>query len=256
MRRDLYKHLQSDTKNLSKLEDDQVDEALAVFGGDTTADGFAFMKDLGKARPDYGYIYKINTDAKRDEAIKKYNAKHPEGYQIRLGQPLSESDSKRLKTDHYVGALGELKDIANLPFKKIWNTEEFQAAMVIKYASGSSKSATNSLNNLENLCRAAVDSGDKIRILDSIRQRAEAKRDSIRSVNEYPDPGRGLEDQMPGGQQEEDEPEEDMIDDTDIEQGEDTPPTASGVRAKNQKPRIMTADLNQNNIIDLRDKEK
>jgi len=61
---------------------------------------------------------------------------------------------------------------------------------------------------------------------------------------------------MPGGQQEEDEPEEDMIDDTDIEQGEDTPPTASGVRAKNQKPRIMTADLNQNNIIDLRDKEK
>jgi len=256
MRRDLYKHLQSDTKNLSKLEDGQIKEALAVFGGDTTADGFAFMKDLGKARPDYGYTYKINTDVKRDEAIKKYNDKHAGGYQIRLGQPLSQDDAKRLKTDHYVGALGELKDIANLPFKKIWDTEEFQAAMVIKYASGSSKSATSSLNNLENLCRAVTDSGDKIRILDLIRQRVDAKRNSIGSANEYPDPGRGLENQMPGGQQEEDEPEEDMIDDTDANQGGDTPLTASGVSARNQKPRIITADLNQNNVIDLRDKEK
>jgi len=241
MRRDLYKHLQSDTKNLAKLEKGQIEEALSVFGGDTTADGFAFMKDLSKARPDYGYTYKVNTDIKRDEAIRKYNEKHP-GNQIQLGQPLSEDDDKRLRTDHYVGALGDLKDIANLPFKDVWNTEEFKAAMIIKYSSGKTSSTNKALDNLENFCRAAPDQAEKIDVLSSIRN-------GIQEVWERRGPTQNPNDLNLDMDNDDDGDTVDLADDN-------GPPTASGVSARNQKPRIVTADLNQNNIIDLRDKKE
>ena len=135
-----------------------------------------------------------------------------------------------------------MKDIANLPFKDVWNTEEFKAAMIIKYSSGKTSSTNKALDNLENFCRAAPDQAEKIDVLSSIRN-------GIQEVWERRGPTQNPNDLNLDMDNDDDGDTVDLADDN-------GPPTASGVSARNQKPRIVTADLNQNNIIDLRDKKE
>lgn len=101
-RRELYRHIQGNPKLIADLTATQFNEGIDIFGGATTADGSAFLKEAAKVRPDY---------------VADYNTAHP-----RPGAPVLSRDR------HIAASINNAQDVASMPVV-VWGDIDFQRAL-------------------------------------------------------------------------------------------------------------------------------
>lgn len=122
-RREMYRYVQTDTKAMSGLNKDQFEAGLGVFGGHTTAEGKAFMKEVAKVAPDLVMSY--NLDSTRNPDLR---ADTEEGFEKAYGAP--HTNDFQLKTHVLSGSLksGDFKETANIQLR-VWNADKILSAL-------------------------------------------------------------------------------------------------------------------------------
>lgn len=166
--REIYKHIQSNGKILSgkDFSYEHFEKGIGLFGGDSSTDGSAFVKEVGKIRPDMVVDYKMRTK----EAIAKGR------------QDFGVATDEELRVKLFENYLTDVSAIANLPLIGVWKaTDEnkkedmekqkaFRTALTNRLSSGSTKARENFINNLENAIRVVPDKDRdaKQKILDEI----------------------------------------------------------------------------------------
>lgn len=148
-RRELYKHIQSDGRMLSSsnFTAREFDTGIQLLGGDTSAEGGAYLRDVSKVRPDLVANYHLSTEERRNKLAAMSGGVLPSRDQL------------------IERSLSDPKDIAGMP-KDVWNDPDFQAALERKLNFGSPKAQQNFRNRLYDNLRSAFNSDDKRAILD------------------------------------------------------------------------------------------
>lgn len=124
-RREIYKYLQDSPEASAGFTPIQFETGVAVLGGATTADGTAFLKEIGKVRPDLVADFKIA---------------HPV-----MGAPA------RTREQHIAGFMTNPENISNMPIT-VWGDIDFQRTLYDRLqALGTMRSRTNFRSNLERL---------------------------------------------------------------------------------------------------------
>ncbi len=122
-RREMYRYVQTDTKAMAGLNKEQFEAGLGVFGGHTTAEGKAFLKEVAKVAPDLAMNY--NLDGTHNPDLRKDSE---EGFEKAYGAP--HTNEFQLKTHVLGGSLksGDIKDTANINLR-VWNADKKLAAI-------------------------------------------------------------------------------------------------------------------------------
>ncbi len=138
-RKQLYKHIQANASVASGLSQDQFDNAMSMFGGPTTAEGAAFLKEVGKIRPDLAATF-----------VESYEHAHPPS-----GRPA------RLRLDIIASNITSARDVGGMHVN-VWNDATFRQALFNELRSRSGR-GTNALRNyLTNLQESIRESADSI----------------------------------------------------------------------------------------------
>lgn len=163
--REIYKHIQSNGKILSGKDFSygHFEKGIGLFGGDSSADGSAFVKDVGKFRPDLLVNYKM--PEKETEQNKTRINKTREDYKKKQANITDDG----IRTKIFEESLTDIKEIANMPLNEVWRNDYFKEALKQRLSIGSEKSRRNFVNNLENALRVARDGRDKIDILKDLK---------------------------------------------------------------------------------------
>lgn len=121
-RREMFRYVQTDKRAASGLDEAQFKKGLEVFGGHTTAEGKAFMKEMGKVSPDFVVNYNLSRDSSgkplnpdlREEAEKGFERAHGSA-------PVNEF---QLKAHILSGSLksGDIKDTAGINLR-VWKED-------------------------------------------------------------------------------------------------------------------------------------
>lgn len=122
-RREMFRYVQTDTKAASGLSATQFETGLSLFGGHTTAEGKAYMKEMAKVSPDF--VANYNLDNTRNPDARKETE---EGFEKAYGS-LPTNDFQ-LKTHVLAGSLksGDIKDTANINLR-LWNADKTLLAL-------------------------------------------------------------------------------------------------------------------------------
>lgn len=138
-RKQLYRHVQANASVASGLSQDQFDNAMSMFGGPTTAEGTAFLKEVGKIRPDLAATF-----------VENYERAHPPP-----GRPA------KLRLDVMASNITSAKDVGSMHVN-VWNDPVFRQALFNEFRSRSGR-GTNALRNyLTNLQESIRESADSI----------------------------------------------------------------------------------------------
>ncbi len=165
-RREMFRYVQTDKKAASGLSKEQFEAGLGVFGGHTTAEGKAFIKEMGKVSPDFVMAY--NLDSSRNPDARKEAV---EGFQKAHGS--APANEFQLKTHVLGGALksGDIKDTAGINLR-VWkekadstpeekeNIAAFKESLKLYIGRLRGKARTNYVNRLEKAL-LDTDGGDK-----------------------------------------------------------------------------------------------
>lgn len=182
-RREMFKYVMTDKKAMSKLSDEQIRAGIRSFGGHTTADSKAFMKEIGKINPDYIVRYNLDSDISNDPKLRKDSE---EGFdklyatEIQRTTGLTIDDYKRnrptdyefqLKSHSYGSYLksGDIKDTASIKVDT-WRVDTFQEAMKtyisqLSSTGGRGGARRSYINRLERELVNTPGGSEKIRIL-------------------------------------------------------------------------------------------
>lgn len=133
-RKELLRAIQDNAKVAKKLEATEYAKAIELLGGDNSAEGAKFAKDMSKFRPDLIYSQQKSlrdadtTGAERDKAVDKYRNKKG------LTPTDPATTEANLAQDHYEAYIEktEVKDIAEISYS-IWEKPEFQAALKVQF---------------------------------------------------------------------------------------------------------------------------
>ncbi len=155
-RREMYRYVQTDKKAISGLDNKQLQAGLDLFGGHTTADGKAYLKEMGKVSPDFIAEYNLNHPDLRTEA--------EEGFE--KAYSVAPTNDFQLKAHMLAGSLksGDLKDTAGINIR-VWNIPEFQEALKVYLGRLSNKARTTYIHRLEKALLDTVNGDKKIEIL-------------------------------------------------------------------------------------------
>src|SRR3989344_6063818 len=166
--REIYKHIQSNNKILSStaFTYDHFEKGIGMFGGDSSTEGSAFIKEAGGIRPDMLITYKMSQERL---------AKTRKDYKDKIKDlPVDISDEeldKKIRIRMFEESLTDTKDIANMPLT-VWRNSDFIEALENRLSLGSFKSRQSFFNNLENALRIVRDGEDKN---DILKERGSAK---------------------------------------------------------------------------------
>jgi len=174
-RREMYRYVQTDTKAMAGLNKDQFEAGLGVFGGHTTAEGKAFLKEIAKVAPDLAMNY--NLDSARNPDLRK---DVEDGFEKAYGLP--HTNEFQLKTHVLSSSLksGDIKDTANINLR-VWNADKtasttpaekenaiaFKEALKIYVGQLKKKARANYINRLEKALLDTPGGDKKIAILYS-----------------------------------------------------------------------------------------
>ena len=144
-RREMYRYVQSDIKAISGLTYDGFKAGLDIFGGHTTADGKAYLKEIGKVRPDFVANYNLSHPDTRKEAIEGFEKSYTS---LPTGTPAQQE--YQLKVNTLEGSLksGDIKTTSGIPLD-VWKVEQFQEALKIYLDRLSEKARVNYVHRLE-----------------------------------------------------------------------------------------------------------
>lgn len=156
-RREMYRYVQSDAKATAGMSEDQLRVGLELFGGHTTAEGKAFLKEVGKIRPEFVTNYNLSHPDTNKDAIDGYERQY---------HSLPTNDFQ-LKVQMYGGALksGDVKQTAGIK-GDVWNIPEFKEALKV-YVSQirTDKARKQYVTRLEKALLDSEGGNDKIDIL-------------------------------------------------------------------------------------------
>ena len=184
-RREMFRYVMTDKKAMSGLNDDQIKAGIGAFGGHTTTDAKAFMKEVGKVNPDYIVRYNLDSTLSSDPELRTSAEEGFDklyGNEIRniTGQDISDYKVNQpneygfqLKTHMYSNYLkgGDIKDTASIKVDT-WRIDEFKEAMktYIKQLRGGGArggARRSYINRLERELVNSPNGDEKIRILFS-----------------------------------------------------------------------------------------
>ncbi|OGM98348.1 MAG: hypothetical protein A2915_04560 [Candidatus Yanofskybacteria bacterium RIFCSPLOWO2_01_FULL_41_34] len=168
-RREMFRYVQTDTKAMSGLKDPQIEAGLGVFGGHTTAEGKAFLKEIGKINPSFAVGY--NSDGARNPDLRTdVEDGFEKAYTTDPAHPVRPANEFQLKT-HVFGSFlksGDMKDTANIK-KDTWETSpEFREAMKLYISQLKGQARKNYVNRLERALLDTAGGDKKLEILDTV----------------------------------------------------------------------------------------
>lgn len=152
--REIFNHIQSNAKILSDenlFSQQQFTKGLSLFGGALSTEGSAFIKEIGKLRPDIAADYRMSKE-EIDKTREKYKKIDPQ------------ITDQEIRIKIFGESLTDIKDIASMS-REIWNNPDFQKAIENRLAGGTVKAREQFFNNLQTALRTAPDSEKKIKIL-------------------------------------------------------------------------------------------
>lgn len=158
--REIFKHIQSNAKILSDenlFSQQQFTKGLSLLGGASSTEGSAFIKEIGKLRPDFVADYRMSKE-EIDKTREKYKKIDPQ------------ITDQEIRIKIFGESLTDIKDIASMP-RGIWDNPDFQKAIENKLAGGTIKAREQFFNNLQTALRTAPDSEQKITILSQYAPR-------------------------------------------------------------------------------------
>lgn len=160
-RREMFKYVMTDKKAMSGLNDDQIKAGVGAFGGHTTADARAFMKEIGKVNPDYIVRYNLDSAISGDPDLR---TTAEEGFQKAYGVP--HTNEFQLKSHAYGSYLrsGDIKDTASIK-ADTWRVAEFKEAVKTYVGQLRGRARTQYVNRLERELVNTPHGDEKIRIL-------------------------------------------------------------------------------------------
>lgn len=158
-RREMFRYVQTDPKAASGLSATQFETGLGLFGGHTTADGKAYMKEIAKVSPDY--VMNYNLDSVRNPDVRK---EAEEGFEKANGSaPVNDF---QLKTHVLGGSLksGDIKDTASINVR-VWGTDEFKEALKLYIGQLRGVAQVRYVNRLEQALLNTLGGDKKIEVL-------------------------------------------------------------------------------------------
>ncbi|MEX2090969.1 MAG: hypothetical protein WD989_02480 [Candidatus Paceibacterota bacterium] len=160
-RREMYRYVQTDKKAAGGLSKEQFEAGLGVFGGHTTAESKAFMKEIAKVSPDFVMDYNLSNPDLNKEATEGFERAHK----------APPSNEFQLKAHLLGGSLksGDIKDTAGINLR-VWredgtpeekeNAAAFKESLKLYIGRLRGKARTNYVNRLEKAL-LDTDGGDK-----------------------------------------------------------------------------------------------
>lgn len=158
--REIFSHIQSNAKILSDenlFSQQQFTKGLSLFGGALSTEGSAFVKEIGKLRPDIAADYRMSKE-EIDKTRERYRKIDPK------------ITDQEIRIKIFGESLTDIKDIASMS-REIWNNPNFQKAIENRLEGGTVKAREQFFNNLQTALRTAPDSEEKITILSQYAPR-------------------------------------------------------------------------------------
>ena len=194
--REIFNHIQSNAKILSDenlFSQRQFTKGLSLFGEALSTEGSAFIKEIGKMRPDIAADYRMSKE-EIDKTREKYRKIDPK------------ITDQEIRVKIFGESLTDIKDIASMP-RGIWDNVDFQKALENKLAGGTIKAREQFFNNLQTTLRTATDSEKKIEILSKYAPRENNNRQTTETEEGISPPQKPSIVLTPGAQFEYENPE-------------------------------------------------
>ena len=175
-RREMFRYVMTDKKAVAGLKVDpaagidQIKAGIDVFGGHTTAEGKAFMKEIAKVSPDFVADYNLSDTDLKEEANEGFKTAYSK---LPTGATDAEKDFQ-LRTHAFKGSLksGDIKETVGIN-SRVWETPEFHEALQNHISQlRDSQTRKQYLNRLE---RALIDSPGGDKKIEILRNGAPAK---------------------------------------------------------------------------------